>query len=167
LRFLSYGWESLLGIYLLAVRRKPFFECIHWELISWNRCSWFLAFVFHGWPQGRRPKIRISGGVSRLDSRPGHGDGCRSARFPAGRALACYISIGQIRWKNRQNGKSGFSRSGGHMVLTVVFTVLLLILTSYGQIVKSTTGGTAVQIPVYVTDTARWRNDNACWAFLT
>ena len=39
-------------------------------------------------------------------------------------------------------------------IVMVVFTVVLLILTSYGQIVKSTTGGTAAQIPVYITDTA-------------
>ena len=66
-----------------------------------------------------------------------------------------YISIGQNTVENRAKmGKAALAGPVVNMVLTVVFTVLLLILTSYGQIVKSTTGGTAVQIPVYITDTA-------------
>ena len=66
-----------------------------------------------------------------------------------------YISIGQNTAENRAKmGKAALAGPVVNMVLTVVFTVLLLILTSYGQIVKSTTGWTAAQIPVYVTDTA-------------
>jgi Zn-dependent protease len=66
-----------------------------------------------------------------------------------------YISIGQNTVENRAKmGKAALAGPIVNMVLTVVFTVLLLILSSYGQIVKSTTGGTTAQIPVYVTDTA-------------
>ncbi|MGP8079837.1 MAG: M50 family metallopeptidase [Dehalococcoidales bacterium] len=65
-----------------------------------------------------------------------------------------YIPIGQNTAENRAKvGKSALAGPVVNMVLTVVFTVLFLVLDSFGQIFKSS-AGTAVQIPSYILDTA-------------
>jgi Zn-dependent protease len=65
-----------------------------------------------------------------------------------------YIPIGQNTAENRAKvGKSALTGPVVNMVLSVVFTVLFLILDSFGQIFKSS-AGTAVQIPSYILDTA-------------
>jgi len=65
-----------------------------------------------------------------------------------------YIPIGQNTAENRAKvGKSALAGPVVNMVLTVVFTVLFLILDSFGQIFKSS-AGTAAQIPSYILDTA-------------
>ena len=66
-----------------------------------------------------------------------------------------YIPIGQNTAENRAKmGKSALAGPVVNMVLTVIFTVLFLVLSSFAEIVKSGTGNIPVQIPTYVTDTA-------------
>jgi Zn-dependent protease len=66
-----------------------------------------------------------------------------------------YISIGQNTAENRAKmGKAALAGPVVNMVLTVVFTVLFIVLNSFGQIFKASTGAITIQIPQYAIKTA-------------
>ena len=66
-----------------------------------------------------------------------------------------YIQVGQNTAENRAKiGKASLAGPVVNMVLTVVFTILFLVLNSFGQIFKTGAGAPPIQIPQYIIDTA-------------
>ena len=66
-----------------------------------------------------------------------------------------HIQIGQNTAENRvKMGKSALAGPIVNMVLTIVFTVLLLAFSSFGELFKTNTGNTSAQVPSFLLDTA-------------